>query len=60
MMEAALSRIDSGSGALAADELCRIYAPKVCRFAAMVARSSEEAEDLAQDALLRAVRAIDS
>jgi RNA polymerase sigma-70 factor, ECF subfamily len=60
MMEAALSRIDSGSGVLTAEELCRIYAPKVCRFAAMIARSSGEADDLAQDALLRAVRAIDS
>jgi len=60
MMEAALSRIDSGSGALTPDELCRIYAPKVCRFAAMITRSSEEADDLAQDALLRAVRAISS
>jgi RNA polymerase sigma-70 factor, ECF subfamily len=59
-MEAALSRIDSDSGALTAEELCRVYAPKVCRFAAMVAPSTGEADDLAQDALLRAVRAIGS
>ena len=58
VMEAALSQIDSGAGALNAEELCRLYAPKVCRFAAMIARSSGEADDLAQDALLRAVRAI--
>jgi len=59
-MEAALLSIDSGAEALTAEELCRIYAPRVCRFAAMIARSSEEADDLAQDALLRAVRAIGS
>jgi RNA polymerase sigma-70 factor (ECF subfamily) len=59
-MEAALSQIESGSGALNAEELCRVYAPRVCRFAAMIARSSGEADDLAQDALLRAVRAIGS
>jgi RNA polymerase sigma-70 factor (ECF subfamily) len=57
-MEAALSQIDSRAGGLTAEELCRLYAPKVCRFAAMIARSSGEADDLAQDALLRAVRAI--
>jgi RNA polymerase sigma-70 factor, ECF subfamily len=59
-MEAALARIDSGSGALTAAELCRGYAPRVCRFAAMIARSPEEADDLAQDALLRAVRSVGS
>jgi RNA polymerase sigma-70 factor, ECF subfamily len=59
-MEAALLRIDSEAEALSPEELCRIYAPRVCRFAARIARSSEEADDLAQDALLRAVRAISS
>jgi RNA polymerase sigma factor (sigma-70 family) len=59
-MEAALSGIESGPGELTAEELCRTYSPKVCRFAAMIARTSQEADDLAQDALLRAVRAIRS
>jgi RNA polymerase sigma-70 factor (ECF subfamily) len=59
-MEAALLGIDSGTEALSPEELCRLYAPKVCRFAAIVARSSGEADDLAQDALLRAVRMIGS
>lgn len=48
------------AGALTAEELCRRYAPSVCRFAAMIASSSPDADDLAQDALLRAVRAIGS
>jgi RNA polymerase sigma-70 factor (ECF subfamily) len=57
-MEAFLTLIEADSGALTAEELCRLYAPKVSRFAAMAARGSQEADDLAQDALLRAVRAI--
>jgi RNA polymerase sigma-70 factor (ECF subfamily) len=59
-MEAALSSSGLDSGVLTAEELCRRYAPSVCRFAAMIARSSPDADDLAQDALLRAVRAIGS
>ena len=59
-MEVALSPIKVDTGALTAEELCRRYAPSVCRFAAMVAGSSTEADDLAQDALLRAVRAVRS
>jgi RNA polymerase sigma-70 factor, ECF subfamily len=55
-MEAVLSP----TGALTAEELCRRYAPSVCRFAAMIAGSSSDADDLAQDALLRAVRAVSS
>jgi RNA polymerase sigma-70 factor (ECF subfamily) len=55
-MEAVLSP----TAALTAEELCQRYAPSVCRFAAMIARSSPDADDLAQDALLRAVRAIGS
>src|ERR1700694_591390 len=55
-MEATLSTTDSHAGALTAEELCRRYAPSVCRFAAMIATSSPDADDLAQDALLRAVR----
>jgi RNA polymerase sigma-70 factor, ECF subfamily len=55
-MEAALTRTDSV--ALTPEELCRRYAPSVCRFAAMIAGSASDADDLAQDALLRAVRAV--
>jgi RNA polymerase sigma-70 factor (ECF subfamily) len=55
-MEAVLSP----TPALTAEELCRRYAPNVCRFAAMIAGSSSDADDLAQDALLRAVRAVGS
>jgi RNA polymerase sigma-70 factor (ECF subfamily) len=57
-MEAVLTRTDLALGTLTAEELCRLYAPRVCRFAAMVARSRPDADDLAQDALLRAVRAV--
>ncbi|GAC1472115.1 MAG: RNA polymerase sigma factor [Candidatus Dormibacteraceae bacterium] len=59
-MEAALSSTEADSGALTAEELCRRYAPSVCRFAGMIAGSSTEADDLAQDALWRAVRAVRS
>lgn len=59
-MEAVLSSSELGSGVLTAEELCRRYAPSVCRFAAMIARSSPDADDLAQEALLRAVRAVGS
>ncbi|MDQ6722606.1 MAG: sigma-70 family RNA polymerase sigma factor [Candidatus Dormibacteraeota bacterium] len=59
-MEAGLTRIDTAPGVLTAEELCRRYAPSVCRFAAMVAGSAADADDLAQDALLRAVRAVGS
>jgi len=41
-----------------ADRFCEQYAPAVCRFAAMAARSPLEAEDIAQEALLRAVRGL--
>jgi DNA-directed RNA polymerase specialized sigma24 family protein len=47
-MEAVLTRIDADSAALTAEELCSRYAPKVSRFAAMVSRGSQEADDLAQ------------
>jgi len=43
-----------------ADELCRLHAADVCRFAAMMSSSSADAEDLAQEALLRAVRSLHS
>jgi RNA polymerase sigma-70 factor (ECF subfamily) len=59
-MEVALRPTEVGTRALTAEELCRRYAPSVCRFAAMIAGSSSDADDLAQDALLRAVRAVRS
>lgn len=44
---------------ITAEELCARYAAKVSRFAALTASSRDEAEDIAQDALLKAVRALD-
>jgi RNA polymerase sigma-70 factor (ECF subfamily) len=59
-MEAILSPSQPQTEAVTADELCRMYAPSVCRFATMTARSAADADDLAQDALLRAVRSLRS
>ena len=39
-----------------AQELCERYAARIYRFAAMVARGEVEAEDLAHDALIKAIR----
>jgi RNA polymerase sigma-70 factor (ECF subfamily) len=44
---------------LTAASLCNQYATKVYRFAAMAARGEVEAEDLAQNALERAIRRVD-
>ncbi len=44
---------------LTAERLCRDYAHRVYRVAAMVARGDVEAEDLAQEALIRAIRKLD-
>lgn len=43
---------------LTAEILCARYTTRVYRFAAMVSRSSHDAEDLAQTALERAIRAL--
>ena len=43
---------------LTAELLCARYAPRVYRFAAMVAAGEVEAEDLAQDALVHAIRSL--
>ncbi len=59
-MEAALGSNASTTAAITPDEMCERYAPSVCRFAAMVAVSAAEADDLAQEALLRAVRSLRS
>lgn len=40
------------------DELCARYTDRVYRFAVLLARSPEDAEDLAQSALERAIRAL--
>lgn len=42
------------------DDLCDRYLDQVYRFAAMVSRDQRDAEDLAQDAMLRAVRGLPS
>jgi RNA polymerase sigma-70 factor (ECF subfamily) len=44
---------------LTPQQLCEMYASQVCRFAALMS-SGAEAEDLAQEALLRAVRGLAS
>ncbi len=46
--------------AVTAERFCEQYAPAVCRFAAMAARSPSEADDIAQEALLKAVRGLSS
>ncbi len=48
--------VTAAQPALTAELLCAGYARQVYRFAAMVARSDADAEDLAQEALLRAIR----
>ena len=58
-MEATLSFSESKqAGPVTAEELCRMYAASVSRFAAMVSPSPADAEDLAQEALMRAVRGL--
>ena len=49
---------DQASARLTARELCDMYGDRVYRFAAMVSRDSVDADDIAQDALMRAVRAL--
>jgi RNA polymerase sigma factor (sigma-70 family) len=46
----------SDAGPADAQELCDRYAHRIYRFAAMVARGEVEAEDLAHDALIKAIR----
>ena len=43
-----------------AEQLCEQYAPAVCRFAAMAAKTPSEAEDIAQEAMLHAVRRLNT
>jgi RNA polymerase sigma factor (sigma-70 family) len=51
---------DGVEAAITPDELCRRFAPQVARFAAVLSATSSDAEDLAQEALLKAVRALPS
>jgi RNA polymerase sigma-70 factor (ECF subfamily) len=44
---------------LDAESLCANYAAVVSRFAALCARDKDEAEDIAQEALLKAIRHLD-
>jgi RNA polymerase sigma-70 factor (ECF subfamily) len=44
---------------LDAQMLCELYSKRVYRFASMVSKGSVDSEDLAQEALERAIRAID-
>jgi len=41
------------------EELCSLYAERVCRFAAVVAGRECDPEDIAQDALLKAITKLD-
>jgi RNA polymerase sigma-70 factor (ECF subfamily) len=43
---------------ITAEALCRSHSQRVCRFAAMVAGTELDAGDLAQEALLRAIRSL--
>jgi RNA polymerase sigma-70 factor, ECF subfamily len=45
---------------LRAEELCETYAARVFRFASMVAPGNAEAEDIAQEALVKAIRTLDA
>ena len=72
MSDSGVSRRSEGVSAAASADLvgqtlpmtaarfCELYAPAVCRFAAMAARTSTEADDIAQEALVRAVRGLAS
>ena len=57
-MEGTLTRADSKAEALTPQGLCQTYAPSVCRFAALMSQNQQDAEDLAQEALLRALRSL--
>jgi len=61
--EPALAVVNSAGSSpyvrLTAEDVCRTYSATVCRFAAMAAGSDLDADDLAQDALLKAIRGLD-
>ena len=45
--------------AVTPEELCALYAARVCRFAAVVAGRDGDPDDIAQDALLKAITRLD-
>ncbi|MDA8397967.1 MAG: sigma-70 family RNA polymerase sigma factor [Actinomycetota bacterium] len=49
---------DQSCDRLSPEQLCARYADRVYRFAAMVSRDLDDAQDLAQDALERAIRGL--
>ena len=59
-MDGTLTLRRSEERPLTAEELCRTHGSEVCRFAALMTASAQDAEDLAQEALLRAVRSLRS
>lgn len=50
----------AGTAPLTADSLCQTYAGRVYKFAQLVSSDSADAEDLAQDALERALRGLNT
>lgn len=59
-MQAALEASSSESGLrpLTPELMCELHVADVCRFAAYFARRSQDAEDLAQQAMLNAIRSL--
>jgi RNA polymerase sigma-70 factor (ECF subfamily) len=57
-MGAPAEEVDGVTPPLTPERLCADYATRVYRFAAMVAKGDVEAEDLAQEALVRAIQRI--
>jgi RNA polymerase sigma factor (sigma-70 family) len=53
-------RTATDSRALTAEVLCELYAKRIYKFAQLVSADSRNAEDLAQDALERAIRGLKS
>ena len=47
-----------GQAFLTVDELCRLYARRIYKFAQLISKDSADAEDLAQDALERAIKGL--
>lgn len=56
----AVGAADDGVAALNGAELCERYADRIYRFAAMLCANQSDAEDLAHDAVVRAIRGLPS
>ncbi len=54
------SRTVTAAQALTAEVLCELYAKRIYKFAQLISADSRNAEDLAQDALERAIRGLKS